>query len=162
MNRRLFLSVLVALLSGCAATGPVYKPVQDADPGNALVYVFRGAGFAMGGRTAYFYVNDVNVFDLDQGGYSWVSLPPGNYKLKQGWPIDVMAKPTELDLEARAGETLYFSFQTGTCKAGFREICVQWQFRGLPAGEGRSAIADKRFQPNFGAAKLKSMPDREQ
>jgi hypothetical protein len=162
MNRRLFWPIFVALLSGCAATGPVYEPVENADSGNALVYVFRGAGFAMGGRTAYFYVNDINVFDLDQGGYSWVSLPPGRYKLKQSWPIDVMAKPTELDLEARAGETLYFSFQTGMCKAGFREICVQWQFRGLPADEGRSAIADKRFQPNFGAAKLKSMLDREQ
>lgn len=155
---RLFL-LLAVFLSGCAATGPVYKPVEN-DPGKALVYVYRGTGFALGGRSAYFYVDGVNVFDLDQGGYSWVSLPPGPYKLKQSWPVDAFAKSTELDLDVRAGEIRYFSFQTGICQGGSREICIQWEFRDQPPEVGRAAIADKRFQQNSGAAKLKMQLDR--
>jgi hypothetical protein len=158
MNRRSLL-LLAVFVSGCAATGPVYRPVENVDPGNALVYVYRGTGFALGGRTAYFYVDGVNVFDLDQGGYSWVSLPPGRYKFKQSWPVDIPARSTELDLEVRAGETQYFSFQTGTCQGGYREICVQWEFRHQPPDSGRAAIADKRFQKNFGAAKLRLQLD---
>lgn len=155
MNRRSFVPLLVALLSGCAASGPIFKPPEDADPGNALVYIYRGTGVAFGARSAYFYVNDVNVFDLNQGGYSWVSLPPGNYRLKQSWPADIFAKSIELDLEVHAGETRYFSFETGTCQGGYREICLQWRFQGQSPDTGRLAIADKRFQQNFGASKLR-------
>lgn len=154
MIRRAFL-LLVVFLSGCAATGSVYKPVENADAGNALVYIYRGTGFALGGRSAYFYVNDVNVFDLDSGGYSWVSLPPGRYKLRQSWPVDLMARSTEAQIEVRAGEIRYYSFQTGMCQGGYREVCVRWEFNAVAPDSGRAEIPNKRFQENFGSAKLR-------
>jgi hypothetical protein len=145
-------ALAAALLSGCAARGPAYKPAEDLPPGNALVYVYRGSSFAFGARSASFYVDDVNVFDLRAGGYSWVSLPPGHYKLKQTWPIDMMAKSVEIQLDVRAGEASYVSLQTGTCS--YRMIC--WELRAQPPAVGQEAIADKKFQDNLGPEEVKA------
>jgi len=148
-----FSIALTLSLVGCAATGPAFKAVESIPPGEATLYVYREGGLALGARSAYFYVNDINVFDLDRLGYSWVALPPGRYKLRQSWPVDVLARSTQFEIDLKAGEVRYFSFGTGNCAAGYREIC--YSFRELPAGAGRAAIADKQFQENFGTTKVR-------
>lgn len=153
MNRILLL-LISSLISACAATGPIYKPAENVDANKALVYVYRGPAFALGARSAYFYVDGVNVFDLDQGGYSWVALSPGRHTLRQKWPVDVTMKAVEFEIDVRAGETRYFSFQTGGCQGGYNQICLQWELRAQPPQVGAVAIIDKRFQENVGAAKL--------
>lgn len=152
--KKLFILAL-ACLTGCAATGPAFKPVENVDPNNALLYIYRSNTFGLGGRAAYFYVDDVNVFDLNIEGYSWVSLPPGSYKLKQKWGIDIIVKPIEMDLKVNPGETQYMSFETYGCNAGSGKICIEWVLRRVPPETGQRDIADKRFQENFGQAKLK-------
>lgn len=153
MNRILLLFISL-LLSACTATGSIYKPAENVDANKALVYVYRGTGFALSARSAYFYVDGVNVFDLDQGGYSWMALSPGRHKLRQKWPVDVITRPLEFEIDVRAGETRYFSFQTGGCQGSYNQICVQWELREQPRDVGAAAIVDKRFQENLGAAKL--------
>lgn len=109
----------------------------------------------LGGRSAYFYVNDINVFDLDRNGYSWVSVPAGTYKLTQKWPIDIMKGPIDITVDVKAGETRYFSFDTGSC--GGPGICIEWTLRPVDNGRATLQIADKKFQSNFGLEKLKTM-----
>lgn len=99
-------------------------------------------------------MNDVNVFDLNADGYSWVVLPSGTYKLKQKWAADIMAKPVEINLDVRPGETRYLSFQTGVCGGGYRLVCLEWSLRSETAAVGRQAIEDKKFQENFGQTKV--------
>lgn len=147
-------TLVVLLLTGCAATGPAFQPVANVDPGSGLVYVYRAKTFALGARAAYFYINDVNVFDLNADGYSWVSLPAGTYKLKQKWAADIWAKPVEVNLDVRPGETRYLSFETGVCASGYKEICLQWTLRSETAQVGQQAIVDKKFQENFGLTKM--------
>jgi hypothetical protein len=55
MTRRLLL-IMCALVGACSVCGPAYKPVDDVEPGMALVHVYRAAG--------------VQVFSLRQEGYS--------------------------------------------------------------------------------------------
>lgn len=119
------------------------------------MYVYRESGLGLGARSAYFYVNDINVFDLDRFGYSWVTLPPGHYKLRQSWPIDIMSKPTQIEIDLAQGETRYFSFGTEGCDGPSGGICIRYTLQEVPRGFGRASIADKRFQDNFGAGKLR-------
>lgn len=148
-------AVAIALLSGCAARGPIYKPAEGVPASNGLVYVYRASGFAFGGRSASFYVDGVNVFGIRAGGYSWASLPPGHYKLKQTWPVDMFAKSVEIDLDVRAGETSYVSLETSVCN--FNTVC--WELRQQPPAIGEAAIADKKFQDNLDADELKAQLD---
>lgn len=154
MRRIFVLMYFFLFLSGCAATGPIYRPADNVNPKNAVIYVYRGTGFAFGARSAYFYINNVNVFDLDQGGYSWVSLPPGRYKLKHSWPVDVVAKSSELDIQVEAGQNLYFALNTGMCNNLSPGVCVKWGVEERTPEIGKTEIADKKFQKNFGALKL--------
>lgn len=151
-----FIIVIALTLAGCSATGPIYKPAENIPEGEAVIYISREAGFGLGGRSAYFYVNEVNVFDLDQRGYSWVSLPSGHYKLRQSWPVDVMARSVSFEIDVKPGEVRYFSFGTGACSDGYRPgICISYGVQELPPDAGKAAIADKRFQENFGMPKLR-------
>lgn len=98
-------SIAITLsLVGCTATGPTFKTVDSVPPGEATLYVYREGGLGFGARSAYFYVNDINVFDLDRLGYSWVALPPSRYKIRQSWPVDLMARSTQFEIDLKAGE----------------------------------------------------------
>jgi len=156
MNRR-YLILALTVLAGCAATGPTFKEVENTDPGSAIVYVYRDNSLVLGVRPAYFYVNKVNVFDLQRSGYSWVSLPPGRYTLHQQWPIDLLKGPLQLDIDVRAGDVRYFSFQTRLdgCPSGYPQTCALYELREQPSAVGRAVIADKHFEENFGLEKLK-------
>jgi hypothetical protein len=154
MKRILLLGIISVLLVGCAATGPAFAPAQISEPDAATVYVYRRSNFALRARAAYFYINDVNIFDLNAEGYSWVALPAGGYTLRQAWAVDMFAKPIVVKFEVRPGQTKYFSFQTGTCAGGYREICLEWELREQSLDVGRREIQQMKFQDNFGAAKL--------
>jgi hypothetical protein len=146
-------SLSAILLSACTATGPTFQPADNTTtPGNGMLYVYREKTFAFGGRSAYFYVNDVNVFDLNPEGYSWVSLPPGTYKLKQKWPVDVSFGSLEISIQIQPGEARYVSFATGGCKV--YPMCVEWRLAGENQRVGAQEISAKKFQPNFGAEKI--------
>lgn len=150
--------IAVALLGGCAATGPVFRPMEKVEPGNGLVYVYRVDTFAGGGRSTPLYVEDVHVFDLKAGGYSWLSLPAGKYKLRQELPWNLVTKSNELVLDVRSGETSFYavSTATGSCLTGQPScIGICWTLRNVNAQVGRSEVADKRFQENTGLTQLR-------
>ncbi|MFZ6646151.1 DUF2846 domain-containing protein [Undibacterium sp. TJN25] len=156
--KRIFFAICIFMLTGCAANGPAFSPVKSAEKNSGLLYFYRENQFRAGGRTAYFYVNDVNVFDLDRNGYSWITLPAGTYRLKQKWPVDITTKAIEGDIEVRAGETQYFSFRVGSCRNPDHwesGRCFGWELRKEQEATGMTDIEDKKFQENFGLAILK-------
>ncbi|MBV8656824.1 MAG: DUF2846 domain-containing protein [Burkholderiales bacterium] len=145
-----------ALVDGTFATGPTFKPTENISPNEAVVYIYRDASWAIRSRAARFYINDVHLFSLDQLGYSWVSLPAGHYTLRQGWPIDMMAKSIQLELDVKPGQVRYFSFRTGVCpKQEPHSLCMDYRLQEQPASIAQPEIADKRFQENFGLADLR-------
>lgn len=151
----LLLGIISVLLAGCAAKGPAFVPVQISDPDTATVYIYRRNNSVLRARAAYFYVNDVNVFDLRAAGYSWIALPAGKYTLRQAWGADMLlAKPIVAHLEVRPGQTRYYSFQTGLCEGGYAHVCLEWEIREETSDVGSREIQKMKFQNNFGAAKL--------
>lgn len=150
----LLLLSVTALLAGCAASGPAFSPAHVSDPEAATVYIYRKPALALTARAAYFYVNDVNVFDLNSGGYSWVALPAGTFTLRQEWSFDMLAKPLVLTFETNPKQSRYFSFETNVCGAGYKEICLGWRLREERAEVGRTEIQAMKYQENFGASKL--------
>ncbi len=147
--------IVVALLGGCAATGPVFRPVEKVNQGDGLIYVYRADAFAGGGRSTPVYVDDVHVFDLRAGGYSWFSVPAGRYKLRQDLPWDLVTQSNELVLDVRPGETSFYSVSTevGDCKIASK--CIRWILRNVNGHVGQSEIEDKRFQENAGLEQLR-------
>jgi hypothetical protein len=82
MRRIAAFVVLVALLAGCAADGPIYQPTLERKRGEGLLYIYRVAGEVIGrGESPYVEVGDRNLGRLAPGAYVTVSLPPGEHEV---------------------------------------------------------------------------------
>ncbi|PBI88576.1 hypothetical protein BKP43_33570 [Variovorax boronicumulans] len=157
-RKRALAYVLTAvLLAGCAnARGPTFRPAENIKPEDGVVYVYREEAFASGARSAYFYVDGVNVFNLDTGGYSWAALPPGSHKLRLEWAWDMLKKPVEMDISIRAGEAKYVALKTNTCMVPGNVTCLDVGLRETSAAIASQEIRSMAFQENFGLERLKA------
>jgi hypothetical protein len=152
--------VCLVVLSACVAVGEPYKAAPEPKDTDALVYIYRFGG-AYSGRSAYFYVNDVNVADLDKSGYTWFHVPAGEYRIKQKWPIDVDLRSLELTETWLPGKKYYYRFDTAGAlapalvsgKLGLA-LKIDWQLSRVSAEEAVSEIGTTKLQPAFGAEKL--------
>jgi len=146
--RVLALFVVAALLTGCAASGPLFQPAPPPDSGKALVYIYRPDGFMLGGRDAHIYVDNKNVVNLSAAGYTHFQVDPGSHIIKQKWPLDLMTFDTlELPLEASAGETYYYRFFSGsgdTCTSG--NICFKWTLQRVTESAANDEISKCHYQ----------------
>ncbi len=70
--------ILVLLLFGCSASGPIYKQAELLSSDRATVYVYRPWRFLDGAGWANILVNDVKEFSLRNDGYGILSLEPGH------------------------------------------------------------------------------------
>lgn len=136
------------MLAGCAATGPAFQPASAPDSGRALIYIYRPGGFTLGGRDAYFYVNDKNVADLSAEGYTYFYLSPGTYKLTQKWPLDLIGfRNLELPLVVTPGQTYYYKFTaSGEPICGYNRICYAWSMRKMEENTAKNEILIYRYQ----------------
>jgi hypothetical protein len=107
--------VLLAILSGCSATGPVYKKVDTIPEGQALVYIYRPGKF-MGGGVVFdvhsgSIEDDTEIVELRSGGYFPYFTQPGELQL---WAKT--ESTTSLTLDLKAGDLRYVR---GTVGVGF-------------------------------------------
>lgn len=140
---------LISLLLSCAATGPLFTEAPAPSGKEGLIYIYRIPSGAFSGRDSYFYINDINVADLSANGYTYFYLPPGNYEIKQQWPIDMPRKPLVTNLSLKAGETVYYTF--GTSAEG---NLFKWYFGRIDEVRGRQAINSHRYQEARGIKPL--------
>lgn len=96
------LFVSLALLSGCATLGPVYKPESGSPAGTATVYVYRDFNVFGGGMTYMVWGNGVPIASLPAGGYFVYHAAPGKVQLSAK-----SEATTSATLEAKAGEVYY-------------------------------------------------------
>jgi hypothetical protein len=137
-------SAIAALcLSGCIASGPLYQDAPPPVAGKALIYVYRVRGLAFGLRQTWFYVDDVEVGELDGQGYTWAYVPAGVHRLKQEWPIDVtFGRTTDLVVNWEAGKTYYYRLETGI---GYRKII--WKIARIRPEMAEAELASYHLQP---------------
>ena len=76
------------------------------------MYIYRPDAFTAGARTAYFYANATPLAEVNNDGYTLVSLDPGKYTFKQNfgyWLGDVgpTAEDRYVNKELKSGKTYY-------------------------------------------------------
>jgi hypothetical protein len=103
LSRRHLLLACSAALASCATefkpyVPPVDLPLQDAPPGQALVYLLRAPHDS---KVVRVVEADRHLASLDSGTYTVISLPPGRHLLRTlaGLPVfGEMAPPLVVEL----------------------------------------------------------------
>lgn len=100
----------LALLCGCAATGPKYSENQSAmpalDSGSARIFFFRKSRFMSSLSDAEIHINDDKVGECANGAYFYTDTKPGS--------IRIMADNTgtpgthEISKTVKGGREYYF------------------------------------------------------
>lgn len=98
---KLYLLLLTLFLQACAM-GPKYQPAPQPEEEKALVYLMRGDVQYGGGYATKFKINDFEIVNLYDFGYSWTHLPAGQYTFSAGGE--------KLDLLLQSGETYYIEY----------------------------------------------------
>ncbi|MBC3881666.1 hypothetical protein H8K35_07785 [Undibacterium sp. LX40W] len=79
------LGIVVLALSGCAASGKLYKEVVQVKPpkvdGVSRVVVLRPNEFAAGGRAAYLFVGEKEKRFVSNGGFVILDVVPAKYSI---------------------------------------------------------------------------------
>ncbi|MCW8833875.1 MAG: DUF2846 domain-containing protein [Colwellia sp.] len=85
------------LLIACNATGPKFSQLESLDINQAKVYIYRPWAMLDGAAAPTIQIDETDRFDLSNGGYEVITLPPGTHKLtvKKGafmsnWRADEM------------------------------------------------------------------------
>src|SRR5215467_15351547 len=140
-------AVLVPLVMGCAASGPVYVDAPPPQEGDALVYIYRNKSFFAGATDAHFYVGDTKIADLSQGGYTWFHIRSGSYVLTQKWGALSMMKDLSLNVRWQAGSTYYYRFEVD---GDFYVVAhrITWRLAEVSAAGGHAQAS--RAQPAAG------------
>ncbi len=104
---------VAAFASGCAAhapppVGPSYAQARasEARADAALVYVVRLRAEPPG-RDATILVDDTEVAELSQRGFTWFHVQPGRHVVRARWAIPLDQVPSEIPLDLEAGKTYY-------------------------------------------------------
>lgn len=120
MTSKLFKLTLACIaflvLNGCAYTMLNGKKFSEAPPpksNEALLYIYRihgGPHF----RSPDITINDKMFIDLQNLGYSYKYLSPGEYSIKTKWSIDLSGRDREVNLKIKSGETYYIQLYGNT------------------------------------------------
>jgi hypothetical protein len=146
VNKLLLISILVSVLSGCAATGPQFKPEDPPTMNQSLLYIYRPEARDLQVRAAVFSINDQELIELKSGGYTSVKLPPGTYKVRQTWkpwPGDYkeVREPLDVYLNLSSGKTYFLEFRV---RSEFQRIT--WSLGAVDNETAASRIASCRRQ----------------
>jgi hypothetical protein len=102
---------LLTLLSGCSATGPVFRDLTDVPRDKATVYVYRPAALVNSGNAPNLFVNGVDHGQLWNAGYIPLSLTSGKTTLVlKGDPFKWGLPPIETVVALEAGKIYYVRF----------------------------------------------------
>lgn len=148
----LVLMSLIFQLVACSAMGPIYTNAGPPKVGYGLVYIYRSDNLWMGGRDSYFYVNNENIVDLSNNGYTFFYLPEGEYTIVQKWPIDVPDDGFAEKLQIKSGDTVYFrlspesNYDPNAGMLGLGNGAISWNFTHVSASTGNVEMESTRYQ----------------
>ena len=147
--RQALVTLVVAFLAGCTATGPAYQAAPAPERDQALLYIYRPESMALGARTASFRIGGVHLGELLSGGYTRVYLKPGYYKVAQewnAWAFDMqnMSRTLEIGIEIEPGETGYVEFNTEITTVGGMRM-FRWVLRAVPPAQAKAKLSECRY-----------------
>ena len=111
--------VLSFILSGCNTHPPLpdfnNAPKPPINSEVATIYVIRFGPYG-GNSSNSVKVNEKELVALAPGYYTWLQLPPGNYKLTESSPwhqtdiSGINKNSSSLSIQVEKGKTYYFGF----------------------------------------------------
>lgn len=122
----------LALMSGCATTGPAFTKVENIPAGKGLVYIYRPASFKGAAISYDVHVKDKVATNLTNGGYAPYFADPGENEV---W-AKTEAK-SSVTVDVKPGQVYYIK---GGTRMGFAlgrpDLSLQ------PADVGATEIAE--------------------
>lgn len=131
---------LLALLAGCATSGPKYSesPIAAAPPaGEARIYIYRTALYGAAVQPEV-RINDAVVGRSVPNGFFYVDRKPGNYEITTTTEVE-----RKLSLTLDAGQTRYVKLNISM---GFFVGHVYPEL--MESGVAQKEMADLRFTGN--------------
>jgi len=107
------------LFTGCSTTGPKFSALT-AEPGKAVVYIYRPNRFVGSPQTFSIWVNQKHLTSLTNGGYFAYTTDPGEQHFEYKTEISVFnfgaialieKKGDLIDFVAEADRTYYVKYQ---------------------------------------------------
>lgn len=94
----------VLLMTGCAASGPVFTPAEKLDPNQSFVYIYRPDSLIGCGVTPHIYIDEVKKGPLKNNGYLVCSAEPGKRMIEA---TSLGVKPLVIYLDIVAGSEYF-------------------------------------------------------
>ncbi|WP_339669047.1 DUF2846 domain-containing protein [Dasania marina] len=137
---------LSLFLCGCNATGPLFTEKNKPDEGKALIYIYRPAAFTASVRRVKITINNKEVIQLKNQGFTNVELNPGSYIIKQNFNYllgdpPFLKKERVFSLNVNSNETHFVGFFSDSDVDGMSAIST---------GSGAMTSANITFRYGFG------------
>lgn len=105
---------VLALLSGCAASGAKFEGLLVPQAGDSILYVYRPWDYINAGMAPYVYIDGEARAALKNGGYQVYRLAPGNYSVvTMGYFWEWNAGRWEVAIQLAPGQTAYVKLASG-------------------------------------------------
>lgn len=115
MCKELSVFLALALLSGCAASGPTFSSGPHLMPGKSGLYIYRSNNLLEGRIVKNdIYLDGKNIGKLANGGYLYVPAAPGPHTLQVTNKILFSDNGSKMSLTLRPKQVAYY------------KIGVQW------------------------------------
>jgi len=110
---------LPIILAGCIARSspfvddagnPIVSPPMPQDSNNAVIVFYRPPRLGRGGMSAPVVISskkDLLVGRLPNASYTWVTMPPGKYEFKTGFPTMTGEERSATSLGVEGGNKYY-------------------------------------------------------
>ena len=123
---------LAIMLTGCGASGPVFKPVDPIPPGKGVVYIYRESSFLGSGVFGTVTADKTPITKVRNGGYFPYIANPGSVH------FEVSTEATnEADVTVEAGKEKYLK-----TSVGMGLLVGHLKFSEVSSSIGKSEIAE--------------------
>jgi hypothetical protein len=155
---------VIAFLTGCAASGPIFSPHQGIQADQALLYVFRPDAHAMSVLAAEIEVDGKVQAQLENNGYVALPLAAGRYVVVQRWKAGLLGekglenRPISSTVDLAAGSVTYLRLGTQAAvdgpTAGKLVTQFRWELRKVSEADAAQEVAKCRRANVRAQAKL--------
>jgi len=116
--KNLVLAFLITwLLAACSTSGPKFTPAPTAENDDALIYFMRSHVGYLGGYWTNFYIDDEEIVELFDEGYTWVHLKPGFYNFSAGF---IIRPNLDFEIYIEPNRTYYIEYTQES--AGYNQV----------------------------------------
>jgi hypothetical protein len=144
MSFKLPLIIVLVVLAGCSATGPIYVRPDTPPQDYARIVFYRETGVGGAAWPHHYYIDRTLVAKLRVGGYTTLLVKPGPRLVHTGGTPEYNGLLIEIPL--KPGQTYYFLEGRSFDGVTLNNIYGTDRFGLMPADEAEKVIKTYRYQ----------------